>query len=105
MSSTVPVPVPSAMELESRRRHPSMRSGVSNLRLQARVSASLDRGGTAQADVAVAVMSARGRSGLSSEVFSARLGVDLAVLAAAEAGELARDELPGPIRRLVPQTA
>lgn len=95
----------SAMERESQRRHPSMRSGVSDRRLQARVSASLRRSGAAQAAVAAAVLSARGRSGLDRDVFSARLGVTAEVLAAAEAGELARDELPGPIRRLVPNPA
>lgn len=93
---------PSTTELECRRRHPSMRAGVSARRLQTRVSEALGRGGMANAEVAAAVLAVRGQSGLGPAEFASRLGVTVEDLAAAEAGERGRDELPGALRRLVP---
>lgn len=91
-----------AAEWASRRRHPSMRSGASDRQLRRRVADALDLSGTRHPDVAAAILSARGRSGLDVETFARRAGIAADVLVAAEAGCHARHQLPGVLRRLVP---
>lgn len=85
----------------ARRRHPSTRSPVSVDRLRDRVADSLELHGAHCPEVAAGILEARGRSGLDPDEFARRAGVDPAVLERAEAGELARDALPGCLRRMV----
>ncbi len=85
----------------ARRRHPSTRSPVPVDWLRDRVADSLGLHGARWPEVAAGILEARGRSGLDRHEFARRAGVDPAVLARAEAGELARDALPGCLRRMV----
>lgn len=87
----------------ARRRHPSMRSPVPSDRLRDRVADALGLHGARWPEVAAGILEARGRSGLAPEEFARRAGVDVDVLRRAEAGELARDALPGCLRRMVPR--
>lgn len=87
----------------ARRRHPCARPPVSGGELRDRVAGLLDLHGAAWPEVAAAVLEVRGRAGLGPEAFATRAGVDVEVLGRAEAGELARDQLPGALRRMVPR--
>lgn len=89
--------------IATRRRHPSMRSPVPADRLRDRVADALDLHGARWPAVAAGVLEVRGRTGLAPEEFARRAGVDVDVLHRAEAGELARDALPGCLRRMVPR--
>lgn len=86
-----------------RRRHPCMRSPVRTTTVLARVADELGLRGAAHPEVAAAVVAVRGASGLDEASFARRAGVDVALLRRAEAGELPRDQLPGPLRRMVPR--
>ncbi len=88
----------------ARRRHPSTRSPVRGADLQGSVAAVVGRLGGAHPEVAAAVLAVRGRSGLDHEAFARRAGVDPDLLRAAEGGHLHRDQLPGALRRMVPQS-
>lgn len=92
----------SEAEAASRRRHPSMRSGATVDQLEDRLADTLELTGVPHPDVAVALLSRRGRRGLDPETFAQRTGVSIHVLTAAEEGRLRRDELPMALRRLVP---
>ncbi|HEU5082761.1 MAG TPA: hypothetical protein VFU14_05425 [Acidimicrobiales bacterium] len=94
---------PPASREAARRRHPSTHSPVAGGALRGCVAAVVGRTGAAHPEVAASVLAVRGRSGLDPEVFARRAGVALDVLLAAEAGDLGRDELPGALRRMVPQ--
>lgn len=87
----------------ARRRHPSTRSPVPADRLRERLADVLGLHGARWPEVAAGILEVRGRSGLASEEFARRAGVDVDVLRRAEAGELARDVLPGCLRRMVPR--
>lgn len=87
----------------ARRRHPSTRSPVAGDTLRGCVAAVVGRTGAAHPEVAASVLAVRGSSGLDPAAFARRAGVEVDVLFAAEAGELGRDELPGALRRMVPQ--
>lgn len=91
-----------ASQEAARRRHPSTRSPVAGGALRGCVAAIVGRTGAAHPEVAASVLAVRGRSGLDPEAFARRAGVEVAVLLAAEAGELGRDQLPGALRRMVP---
>lgn len=97
-------PGPTTPREAARRRHPSTRSPVAGGALRGCVAAVVGRTGAAHPEVAAAVLAVRGRSGLDPEGFARRAGVELDVLLAAEAGDLGRDQLPGALRRMVPQT-
>ena len=86
----------------ARRRHPSMRSAVPADRLRDRIADSLGLHGASWPDVAAGILEVRGRSGLDRHEFARRAGVDVDVLRRAEEGELARESLPGCLRRMVP---
>ena len=86
----------------ARRRHPCMRPPIRRADLHARVADVLELGGARHPDVAASVLAVRGVSGLDEVAFAARAGVDVTLLRRAEAGELAREELPGALRRMVP---
>lgn len=85
-----------------RRRHPNVHPPVPVDLLRDRVADALGLCGCTWADVAAGILEARGRSGLDRAEFARRAGVDVDLLRRAEAGELARDELPGCLRRMVP---
>lgn len=87
---------------EARRRHPSLSFRTDAGGLRRRVAGVLEAVGTVHPVVAASVLEARGRSGLDADEFARTAGVDRAVLDAAEGGELAREQLPGVLRRLVP---
>ncbi len=70
--------------------------------LRDRVATELEVVGAAHADVAAAILEVRGRSGLDLVSFATRAGVEVDLLHRAEAGELARHQLPGALRRMVP---
>jgi hypothetical protein len=89
----------------ARRRHPCMRSPVRPAELQGRIAAAIGQRGACHPEVAASVLAVRGAAGLAPEPFARRAGVDVDLLRRAEAGELARDELPGALRRMVPQGA
>lgn len=86
----------------ARRRHPSMRSPVDASAVRRRVAAAVGSSGARHPEVAASVLSVRGTSGLDADAFARRAGVDVEVLRRAEAGEISRDQLPGPLRRMVP---
>ena len=86
----------------ARRRHPCMRSPVSVPAVHDRVAEALWLAGAAHPDVAASVLAVRGASGLDQRSFARRAGVDVVLLRRVEAGEVARDELPGALRRMVP---
>ena len=79
-----------------------MRAPVPAAMVRHRMVDELELGGARHPDVAVAVLAVRGMAGLSPDEFARRAGVDCELLARAEAGRLARDELPGALRRMVP---
>ncbi len=85
----------------ARGRHPSVRSPVPVDRLRDRMADVLELDGATHPGVAAAVLEVRGRVGLDVDAFARRTGVDVAVLRRAEAGQLSRDQLPGPLRRMV----
>jgi DNA-binding transcriptional regulator YiaG len=87
----------------ARRRHPSTRSPVSVLGLRHRVADALELGGAPHPEVAATILALRGRTGLDGHDFARRAGVDARLLARVERGEVARDELPGALRRMVPR--
>jgi hypothetical protein len=87
----------------ARRRHPCMRSPVGEDHVHRRVAAALGRAGAPHPEVAAAILAVRGVAGLEPEAFARRAGVDAALLRRAEAGELARHELPGALRAMVPR--
>lgn len=89
--------------IAARRRHPSMRSPVPADQLRDRVADALGLHGARWPEVAASILEVRGRSGLVPEEFARRAGVDVDVLRRAEAGKLARDVLPGCLRRMVPR--
>ena len=89
----------------ARRRHPCMRCPVPPTLVHERVADELQLEGAAHPEVAAAVLAVRGASGLDRPAFARRCGVDPHLLCRAEAGELARDELPGALRRMVPPGA
>lgn len=86
---------------EARRRHPSARWPAPVDALQRRMAQLLDLRGAEHADVAAALLQARGRLGLEVEVFARRLGVDVEFVRQAEAGEVGVARLPGPLRRVM----
>ena len=88
----------------TRRRHPCMRSPVPVPAVHDRVAEALWVAGAAHPDVAASVLAVRGASGLDQRDFARRAGVDVLLLRRVEAGEVARDELPGALRRMVPVT-
>ncbi|MDZ7675345.1 MAG: hypothetical protein U5K30_09825 [Acidimicrobiales bacterium] len=88
-------------QLACQRRHPSARWPFPPEQLRSRVAQALDLHGAGHADVAASVLEARGSSGLDPEQFAARHGVGVALLARAEAGELALVDLPSQLRRLL----
>ncbi len=85
----------------ARRRHPSARWLVPVRTLCARVSERLRAGGAEHADIAAALLHARGVTGLDLETFAARAGVDVEALARAEGGDVAWPDLPPVLRMLV----
>ena len=87
----------------ARDRHPCVRSPVPADRLRDRVADALELDGVAHPVVAAAVLEVRGRAGLDVEAFARRAGVDIDVVHGAEAGQLSREQLPGPLRRMVPR--
>ena len=93
----------SATLTEARRRHPCMRAPVPAARVLARVTDELELHGAPHPEVGAAIIAVRGASGLDQPRFAARAGVAPEVLRRAEAGEVARDQLPGPLRRMVPR--
>ena len=86
----------------ARRRHPCMRPPIRRAELHARVADVLELHGARHPEVAASVLAVRGASGLDRTAFATRAGVDVTVLRRAEAGEIARDDLPGALRRMVP---
>ena len=86
----------------ARRRHPSMRAPVGTAAVQRRVVATMRAAGGDHPEVAASVLAVRGTSGPAPDAFARRAGVDPDVLRRAEAGEICRDQLPGPLRRMVP---
>ena len=88
---------------EARSRHPSIRSPLPADTLRHRVADSLDLEGAPFPEIGAAILETRGSSGMSVVAFARRAGVDAAVLRRAEAGRLPRDQLPGPLRRMVPR--
>ncbi len=92
-----------ADQQQARLRHPCMRSPVPVESLRVRVAEALGADGVRHVEVAAGVLEVRGRTGLAREEFARRAGVDPEVLDRAERGELARDELPGALRRMVPR--
>jgi hypothetical protein len=87
----------------ARRRHPCMRSPIRPSALHERFADLLELHGARHPDVAAAVLGVSGAAGADQETFARRAGVDLATLRRAEAGELAREQLPGALRRMVPR--
>lgn len=92
----------SADERASRQRHPSTRSGATSQQLEDRLCDALELGGMPHPEVAAALLSGRGRSGLDPAAFARRCGVSIEMLTEAEAGRRPRDQLPGVLRRFVP---
>ena len=86
----------------ARRRHPCMRSPIRPSALHERFADLLELHGARHPDVAAAVLAVRGAAGADQEPFARRAGVDLATVRRAEAGDLAREQLPGALRRMVP---
>ena len=86
----------------ARRRHPCMRSPVRPSALHDRFADLLELHGARHPEVAAAVLAVRGATGSDQETFARRAGVDAETLRRAEAGELAREQLPGALRRMVP---
>lgn len=86
---------------EARRRHPSARWPAPVDALQQRMAQLLDLRGAEHADVAAAVLQARGRLALEAEEFARRLGVGIDVVRQAEAGEISAARLPAPLRRVM----
>lgn len=83
---------------DARRRHPSTQPPVAVPRVAARVARLLDRPGVRWPRVATAVLQVRGRAGVSPDELAGRLGVHPDVVRSAEAGELAVEDLPLPLR-------
>lgn len=86
----------------ARSRHPSVRSPVTSRSVRDRLAMVLELGGARHGDVAAAVLEVRGTSGLDVVEFAHRTGVAVEVVRRAEAGLLGRNQLPGPLRRMVP---
>lgn len=86
---------------EARRRHPSARWPAPVDALQQRMAQLLDLRGAEHADVAAALLQARGRLALEAEDFARRLGVGIDVVRQAEAGEISAALLPAPLRRVM----
>jgi hypothetical protein len=86
----------------ARRRHPCMRSPIRPSALHERFTDLLELHGARHPEVAAAVLAVRGAAGADQETFARRAGVDLETLRRAEAGDLARSQLPGALRRMVP---
>lgn len=63
-------------------------------RLRARYAEHLRRAGAEHPHIGAAVAYLRGRTGTDPDTWAAALGIDTAVLSAAEAGQLAYDQLP-----------
>ena len=87
----------------ARRRHPCMRSPIRPSELHHRLADVLELHGARHPDVAAAILAVRGAAGADQETFARRAGVEADTLRRAEAGELAREQLPGALRRMVPQ--
>lgn len=94
--------VPADPRAAARQRHPSSSYSLPEAALRARLADVLAVDGMLHAEVALAVLEARGRSGLSIEEFARRAGVSVEEVAAAEAGALARHQLPRGLRHVVP---
>lgn len=88
----------------ARRRHPCMRSPVGEGHVHRRVADALGRAGARHPGVAAAILGVRGVAALEPDAFARRAGVDVGLLRRAEAGELARHELPGALRAMVPRS-
>lgn len=86
----------------ARRRHPCSAWSAPTAPLLEQVAAELAAAGARHPEVAAALVEVRGRSGLDRATFAARAGVDESTVEAAEAGTLARPQLPGALRRMVP---
>lgn len=86
---------------DARRRHPSARWPAPVDALQARVAQLLALRGAEHADVAAALLQARGRLGLEVDEFARRLGLAPEVVRQAEAGELRALDLPGTLQRVL----
>ena len=102
MSAGTPADLADTREA-ARHRHPCMRSPVRRDQLQDRLASAIGDAGIAHPEVAASVLAVRGTAGLDPAAFARRAGVALDLLVRAEAGERARDELPGALRRMVPQ--
>lgn len=87
----------------ARQRHPSARPVVSARALRERVADELELSGARHAEVAAAILSVRGVSGLDQVAFARRAGVAVDELVAAERGEVARSGLPSGLRPMVPR--
>lgn len=85
----------------ARRRHPSARAPVPVSTVAGEVAGALQRSGVRQPLVAAAALQLRGRSGMSPDEWARHLGMDADALRAAEAGAVAVDALPEPLRRAV----
>lgn len=86
----------------ARRRHPCSRPPVPIDSIEQRMVEALAFDGAAHPTVAAAVLAVRGRAALERTTFARRCGISVETLAAAERGDIARDQLPGVLRRMVP---
>lgn len=86
---------------EARRRHPSTRPPVPDRRVVDRVLGLVAGPGVRWPQVATAALQVRGRTGLSPEELAGHLGIDPEVVRSVEAGDLAVEALPDPLRGAV----
>jgi hypothetical protein len=88
--------------LAARRRHPSSQRWRPDVtRMAQLVAAHLAHEGMARAGVAASVLAVRGAAGLDRIDLARELAIDDDVLARAEAGDVAADDLPPALIRLV----
>lgn len=85
----------------AQRRHPSARNPLPAGAVRQRLTTRLRSAGVEHADVAAALLQARGLEGSDQGRFAVQAGVDVVVLRRAEAGELALHELPAPLREVI----
>jgi hypothetical protein len=86
----------------ARRRHPSAQPWLPDVaRMAQRLAAHLSADGVAGASVAAGVLAVRGAVGLGRAELARALAIDDELLARAEAGDVAVDDLPPALRRLV----
>lgn len=87
--------------LAARARHPSTRNPVPAGAVRQRLTTRLRSAGVEHADVAAALLQARGLEGSDQQRFAVQVGVDVVALRRAEGGELALHELPAPLRDVI----